>query len=774
VVSYSGALTNNQQHFSLILNGTAAEQPPPPPVAISSVSPTSGLAGPLVTIDLNGTSLGSGTNVKLTKSGQNDIIPTTKQLIGATLRCQFNFTGAATGPWSVVATNPDASTATLANAFTLIGAIWSENFDSVVSGWTSNATIGSNSWNLTSTQSHSPATSYFAPAPSSKTTTFLTSPSIAISSSATNLQFKFWHLYNMQTSLDAGRLEFSVNGGAWFIAGSSGSGTEFASNGYNVTINSTGKPADRNEFAGDAAWSGNSNGFIETIVNFTDTAKFAGKSLRARWCLSTNNGTATQGWHVDNISLIGGGDVSNQAPTITSTATSSSTETVTEIDSSVWRIERGTSAALTVAATDDGGANGLTYTWNVTGPAPVFVNPNGSNTSNSTTAEFESTGDYTATVTITDSQGLATNSSVNLRFVPTASRLVVSPAVASLTVGGSQTFNAMLNDQFGAPNANQPSSFTWNTSGGGSINSSGLFTATSAGGPFSVSAASGSFGNFASVTVNPAPATITLGSLNQTYSGSPRIGTATTVPPGLLYQITYEGSATAPVNAGSYAVEALITDPNYQGGDSGTLVVTKAAATVVLSNLNQTYDGSPKAVLVTTTPEGLAHEVTYDGITTEPSDASTYAVVATVTDPNHEGSANGILKIESVDDFTAWQQENFSEQQILNGLADDLADPENDGLCNLAEFALGADPWKFTPLPPATRDENGLTLTFTRPSGLVGIAYAAESSQEMRSWSPAQLEIIGSVNGVETVRAHAPLDIGDSGKRFIRLRFTRE
>jgi hypothetical protein len=72
--------------------------------------------------------------------------------------------------------------------------------------------------------------------------------------------------------------------------------------------------------------------------------------------------------------------------------------------------------------------------------------------------------------------------------------------------------------------------------------------------------------------------------------------------------------------------------------------------------------------------------------------------------------------------------DNFTEQQILDGLADDLADPEGDGLCNLAEFALGTDPWEFTPLPAATLDENGLTLTFTRPAGLVGVAYAAESS----------------------------------------------
>lgn len=700
VVSYSGTLTNSQQRFSLILNGSAAEEPPLPPVAISSISPTSGLVGSLATVDISGSSLGTGTLVKLTKSGQADIIPATKQLIGTTLRCQFNLTGAATGPWSVVATNPDTTTATLAGAFTVIGAIWSENFDGAVSGWTSSATTGSNSWNLTSAQSHSPGTSYFAAAPSSKTTTYLISPAIAIASNATNLQFKFWHFYNLQNTFDAGRLEFSINGGTWFSAGTSG--TEFASNGYNVTISATGKFSMRNEFPGQAAWSGNSNGFIETIVNLTDTAQFAGKSLQARWCLSTNNSTASQGWYVDSISLGGGGDLTNQAPAITSAATSSSTETVTDIDSNVWRIERGSSTGLTVAATDDGGASGLTYTWNVTGPAPVFVNPNGTNTAHSTTAEFEKTGDYTATVSVTDSQGLAVSSSVNLTIVQTASGLVVSPAVASLTVGGSQAFSAVLNDQFGTPVASQPASFTWNSSGGGTITASGLFTASSAGGPFAISAASGAFTDFAGVTVNPAPATITLGNLNQIYDGSPRVVTASTNPPDLPYQITYEGSTTAPIHAGSYAVEGRITDPNYQG------------------------------------------------------------------------SANGTLVIEARDDFAAWQLENFTEQQILDGLADDLADPDSDGLRNLAEFALGTDPWKSTPLPSAILDETGFVLTFTRPAGLVGIAYAAESSEELGSWKAVPLEIIGTENEVETMRARDPLDTGDPNKRFIRLRFTRE
>ena len=74
--------------------------------------------------------------------------------------------------------------------------------------------------------------------------------------------------------------------------------------------------------------------------------------------------------------------------------------------------------------------------------------------------------------------------------------------------------------------------------------------------------------------------------------------------------------------------------------------ITPASATVILDNLNQTYDGTPKTVTVTTVPSGLPVEVTYDGSLTPPTALGSYEVVATVTDPNYTGTANGTLVIE--------------------------------------------------------------------------------------------------------------------------------
>jgi hypothetical protein len=84
--------------------------------------------------------------------------------------------------------------------------------------------------------------------------------------------------------------------------------------------------------------------------------------------------------------------------------------------------------------------------------------------------------------------------------------------------------------------------------------------------------------------------------------------------------------------------------------NAATLTVSKATATVELSNLSQTYDGSPKPVTVTTDPPGLSANVTYNDSATVPSDVGSYTVVATVNDANYQGSTQGTLVINPASD----------------------------------------------------------------------------------------------------------------------------
>jgi hypothetical protein len=139
------------------------------------------------------------------------------------------------------------------------------------------------------------------------------------------------------------------------------------------------------------------------------------------------------------------------------------------------------------------------------------------------------------------------------------------------------------------------------------------------------------------LAVNQAAATVTLGNLTQTYTGSPLSPTVTTTSTGLAYTLT----AAPDTNAGSYPVTATITNPNYTGSNNGTFVISKAAANITLGNLVQAYTGSPLSPTVTTIPSGLAYTLTGAPDTT----AGSYPVTATINNANYAGSASGTFVI---------------------------------------------------------------------------------------------------------------------------------
>jgi regulation of enolase protein 1 (concanavalin A-like superfamily) len=75
------------------------------------------------------------------------------------------------------------------------------------------------------------------------------------------------------------------------------------------------------------------------------------------------------------------------------------------------------------------------------------------------------------------------------------------------------------------------------------------------------------------LVIAPSNAVVTLADLNQVYNGTARIVTATTVPSSLNVVVTYNGSISAPTNAGSYEVIGTISDLNYAGSATNTLTV---------------------------------------------------------------------------------------------------------------------------------------------------------------------------------------------------------
>jgi len=135
------------------------------------------------------------------------------------------------------------------------------------------------------------------------------------------------------------------------------------------------------------------------------------------------------------------------------------------------------------------------------------------------------------------------------------------------------------------------------------------------------------------------------------------------------------------------------------------------------------------------------------------------------------GAGNIATAPVSAKSWVGWKQSYFNQAEIDAGHAGMDANPDQDSLTNLAEYALGTHPKGFNTPFQTIRDGSGLSITFTRPAGLQDVIYQAESTEDFHSWNPAILEIINP-GDPETVRARDPLTIGDPSRRFIRMKFS--
>jgi trimeric autotransporter adhesin len=81
-----------------------------------------------------------------------------------------------------------------------------------------------------------------------------------------------------------------------------------------------------------------------------------------------------------------------------------------------------------------------------------------------------------------------------------------------------------------------------------------------------------------------AEASLTISNLAYVYNGTPRAVTVTVTPAGVPFTVVYPTTGGgAPTDAGSYAVTATVTDPNYSGTATQTLVIAKATQTLTLN-----------------------------------------------------------------------------------------------------------------------------------------------------------------------------------------------
>ncbi|MDA1340725.1 MAG: S8 family serine peptidase [Verrucomicrobia bacterium] len=194
-----------------------------------------------------------------------------------------------------------------------------------------------------------------------------------------------------------------------------------------------------------------------------------------------------------------------------------------------------------------------------------------------------------------------------------------------------------------------------------------------------------------SFTVPKTAASITLAGLNQTYNGSAQSVSITTSPPGLSYTVTYDGTSSAPTNAGTYNVVATITDPNYEGSSTSTLIVAKAPTSVSIAptassiRLGQT--------LADSSLNGGVASVQGSFSFTQPT------LVPTL------GTSSYPVKF-TPDESSNYLDASTNTSVTVGGILDPSQDSDGDGISNLLEHALAG----FS-TPPSTSSPLGLITT---------------------------------------------------------------
>jgi MBG domain/Hypothetical glycosyl hydrolase family 15/Immunoglobulin domain/HYR domain len=250
-------------------------------------------------------------------------------------------------------------------------------------------------------------------------------------------------------------------------------------------------------------------------------------------------------------------------------------------------------AAITVDATSATGSV-VSFTASATdaisGPVAVTATP--------ASGTLFPVGTTSVALSAADAVGNMATANFNVTVVAYAPVITLQPGSKTATAGESVTFSVVVT---GTP----PFGYAWRKDGAvipGATSATLAFpTVTVADtGSYTVTLtniAGAVASNPAVLTVNPAQAALTLSGLDYRYDGTPKSAVVTTVPAGLDYEITYDGSAAPPVNPGTYAVVATSTDPDYTGSVSGTLRIGITALVRHAPTLNGDVDGSVQVLL---------------------------------------------------------------------------------------------------------------------------------------------------------------------------------
>jgi hypothetical protein len=202
-------------------------------------------------------------------------------------------------------------------------------------------------------------------------------------------------------------------------------------------------------------------------------------------------------------------------------------------------------------------------------------------------------------------------------------------------------------------------------------------------------------------------------------------------------------------------------------GDSVIFTATVASNTFTPSGIVTFLDGGTSIGTGTLNDAGVATLYTSSLTSGMHSLTATYS-----SNGAHLSSTSSSLPQKIRTPTETWRTLHFSPVDLTDPAKEttvwgDHADPENDGMRNLLERALGGDPWRSSSadLPVFGRTENGaLTLTFLR--AMSDLTYIVEGSSTLLTWDTLATNP-GAAGQNVTVNDTPPFG---AQRRFLRLR----
>lgn len=746
-ISHKGTLTNNEQYYALIITGSQGTIPEVQAYA-DKVAAKPNKTVTLTIDSATGITFSSTPSAHLERNGFSNISANSVTRVSDTrLTCTFTLTNATPGSWNAVVTQSGKPNIDLGPVVGMIGRLWSEDFESPLSGWDIFPTNDlSYKWTLATDFSESGSNSYKTMPPVYGVRSYLETPAIALPADLGSLELSFYHRYELQDNLDGVNVEISVDNSPFVPIHTSLGSFRYTTNGPGQIMSySNAGSYMRNA----KAWTKTSTSFKQAKALCFDVSKYAGKTISFRWAMVSNNSVSSLGFWLDTVEILGTsasatsldpGTPTNQAPI----AHAGADVVVTDADG-------GGNESVPLDGTGSSDPDGTIANW-----AWSWI---GGSANGETTSGTFPVGSTTVTLTVTDNLG-ATHSGIMTVTVNTPSApatllvhwklddgsgSVVSDATASGidgTLSSTASWSSIGVDQ-GSLNLNGVDQSVTTALSGQSLNaySISFWVKSAANGqnkyasPFSQDASSNDF-------------QIDVGAGSGAYQYR---GTSTAV------------FGDAPLDEWVFLTltcNGADTYLYYNGSRVATLTGTADNAFSELHlgsnrNKNKFFNGAVDDFRL------------YSGALT---DTEIFDLYTSYPTPN-------------TNPWTGWQELHFSLAEIASGIAAPDQDPDGDGISNQLEYALNLNPATPSTNGAGTPGHGGLPAVERSPVDNVSLIYRknlaatdtsfiVEFSPDLTSssWSPATVtETILSDDG-QTQVIKASLPTNSEIKMFLRLK----